>query len=480
MKNSKIIGLLGKLSTRERSRFREYVYSPYFNKHTVVRELATYILSYAPDFDSDDLQKERIFEHLFPNTVYDETPIYTYASNLLDLLNDFIAQEELEKEPIQKKLYTLRGLQKLEHPKQFKQATKQHLLLQKKYAFPDNELFFQQYLFYEELDINFLKQARRQYDKNLQAKNNSLDLFYLETKLKTACDMWSRNLVVQANYECWGIKQVLKQVEERWEYYKNYPSIVLHYQILQMLQSNDFDYYMQVKTSLQTYLNSFSKTALQAMYDYAINFCIRQLNSGNQAFYQEFFDLHRILLEQEILMQNGHISEWDYTNIATVGIKLKEFEWVEQFIQDYKKWVDKDIRENAFVYNLAYLYYSSERYQDTLGLLYEVSFSDPTYYLRTKIIQLKSYYALNEFDTALSLISALQSFLNRNKDLPAYMKKSNYNMAKMAKKLIKLQLDKDFLSNKKLASKQKQLQVELQKLDPIINLDWLQVILNEI
>lgn len=480
MKNSKIITLLGRLSTRERSRFREYVDSPYFNKHKVVRQLAAYILDAAPDFEAELVQKERIFEHLFPKQAYDETPIYTYTSNLLDLLNDFIAQQELENKPILKKLYNLRGLQKLEQPKQFKQATKQHLLLQKKYAFPDNELFFQQYLFYEELNLNFLKQPKRQYDSNLQAKNNALDLFYLETKLKTACDMWSRNAVIQANYECWGIEQVLKQIEGRWDYYQGYPSIVLHYQILQMLQHNNLDYYQQLKSSLQLYLNSFSKPALQAMYDYAINFCIRQLNTGNQVFYREFFDLHRILLEEEILIQNGHISEWDYTNIATVGIKLQEFEWVEQFIQNYKKWVTKEIRENAFVYNLAYLYYSSGRYQDTLSLLHELSFSDPTYYLRTKIIQLKSYYALEELDASLSLISALRSFLNRNKDLPAYMKKSNFNMAKMAKKLIRLELDKEFLSPKKRIAKHKQYQEELQKIEPIINLDWLQAILDKI
>ncbi|MCP4443138.1 MAG: hypothetical protein GY810_29880 [Aureispira sp.] len=480
MFNSKIIQLLSKLSTRECSRFREYVHSPYFNKHKVVKQLVDYLLSYAPSFESPALDKKEVFAHLFPQKTYNETTIYTYTSNLLDLFNDFLAQEELAKEPMQKKLYSIRALQKLEHPKQFKRTVKQHLLLQKKYAYPDNELFFQQYLFHEELNINFLMQPRRQYDSNLQQKNNALDLFYLETKLKTACDMLSRNAVIQANYESWGIDQVVKQIEECWDYYQDYPSIVLNYQILQMLQNEDISYYNKLKVSLQEHLNSFSKVSLQSMYDYAINYCIRQLNTGNQTFYREFFDLHRILLEQDILTQTGHLSEWDYTNIATVGIKLQEFEWVENFIQDYKQWVAEDIQENAFVYNLAFLYYSSQRYKDTLSLLHEVNFSDSTYYLRTKIIQLKSYYALGELDTALSLIAALQSFLNRNKDLPAYMKSSNGNMAKMAKKLIKLELDKDFLSAKKLAAKHKQYQQELDSLEPMVNPDWLKSILNKL
>ncbi|MCH2044945.1 MAG: hypothetical protein MK212_12575 [Saprospiraceae bacterium] len=481
MLEAKLIQLLRKFTTRQRTRFKEYVHSPYFNKHKTVMQLCNYLLKYAPDFEHKDLSKQQVFQHLFPKKTYSETKLYTYSSNLLSLLNDFLAVEIFKQETLLEKTKTLQAIRQLDHPKQFNTCTKQHQLLQKQTPFKNSSFYYQQYLFHEEQNLNFLGQNRRQYDSHLQAKSDALDIFYLEEKLKTACDMLSRNQVIQANYRCWGIEEVTQQLEKRWEYYQAYPNLVLYYQILKMLkEGSEEKHYYQLKQSLQENADHVQGTDLQHMYDYAINYCVRKLNTGNPIFYKEFFDLHKILLENKILTQAGYLSVWDYTNIATAGIRLGEFEWVEGFIQEYKELVPESSRENAYIYNLAYLYYSTSRYKETLGLLHEVEFSDPSYYLRTKIIQLKSYYALDELEAALSLLSALKSFLNRNKDLPEYMKNSNGNMIKMAKKLIKLSLSQNFWSAKKRQARIEQYEHELTTLSPMTNQDWLKEILAEI
>jgi hypothetical protein len=59
-------------------------------------------------------------------------------------------------------------------------------------------------------------------------------------------------------------------------------------------------------------------------YDYAINYVIRQLNSSRPDWYREFLDLHRFLLEHEILLVNGELPEWDYKNIVKRKGKLEK------------------------------------------------------------------------------------------------------------------------------------------------------------
>ncbi|MEM8909184.1 MAG: hypothetical protein AAGD05_15165, partial [Bacteroidota bacterium] len=68
MKNTKLIALLQKLSTRERSRFSEYVHSPFFNKHKKVKQLCDYLLHWAPEYPQEALAKVRIYAALFGET----------------------------------------------------------------------------------------------------------------------------------------------------------------------------------------------------------------------------------------------------------------------------------------------------------------------------------------------------------------------------------------------------------------------------
>ena len=103
MLEAKLIQLLRKFTTRQRTRFKEYVHSPYFNKHKTVMQLCNYLLKYAPDFEHKDLSKQQVFQHLFPKKTYSETKLYTYSSNLLSLLNDFLAVEIFKQETLLEK-----------------------------------------------------------------------------------------------------------------------------------------------------------------------------------------------------------------------------------------------------------------------------------------------------------------------------------------------------------------------------------------
>ena len=61
-----------------------------------------------------------------------------------------------------------------------------------------------------------------------------------------------------------------------------------------------------------------------------------------------------------------------YKNITTVGLQVKEYGWVENFIQKYTSYLPKDNRENALTYNLAKVYFSQKKYNQVIEQLREV------------------------------------------------------------------------------------------------------------
>lgn len=478
MQKSKLIEILQTLETKELTRFKEYVHSPFFNKHKMVKKLCNRILQFAPKFDSPKLSKKALFYHLFPNEPYNEVHIYTHTSNLLQLLTDYLATTAFQNNQLQVKRYALQELRIRGLNKTFNSTAKQYQILLNK-AVKDRDYHFYQAELYHEMDQ--INPVRNQ-DQNIQLKDGELEIVFLIDKMQIACDMINRNSIIGSTYQASGIDFVLNWLESNKDYYLKFPEVRIHYTIYKLINTDKKEYYDDLRAFLADKTHLYPKAKIKEIYDYLINHCIKRINIGDTGYYREFFELHRFLLEEKILLlEDQSLAEWDYKNMVTVGARLEEYDWVKQFIYEYKDLVKSSSRENVFSYNLAYYYYSTKNYGKALELLHHVDFSaDASYYIGAKIIQLKSYYVLGEFEASLSLIATFKNYIQRSKVLSDSKKAMNQNMLKMAKKVIVLELKKITLSKLKLSTKKQELRTTIEELNPIANADWLLEILSKI
>lgn len=470
MQNSKLIETLKTLETKELTRFKEYVHSPFFNKHKVVCKLCNYMLGFAPKFEHKKLSKEHIFKHLFPNETYNSTAVYTYTSNLLILLTDYLATSKFEENQLQVKLYSLQALRSRGLVKQFNTIAKQYTSLLNK-TIRDRDYHYYQAALYNEFDR--ILPVRNQ-DQNIQLKDTELEIVFLIDKMQIACDMINRNSIIGSDYKTSGINLVLEWLESDKEYYLKFPEVRINYTIYKLIKTDNKEYYDDLRAFLTDKTHIYPKTKIKLIYDYLINYCIKKMNTGDLDYFREFFELHRFLLKEEVLLlEDGSLDEWDYKNIVTAGARLGEFDWVETFIYEYKNFVRLGARENVFNYNLAYYYFSKNKYSNTLELLHHVEFTDSSYYIGAKIIQLKCYYVLGELEASLSLIATFKNYIQRSKVLSDYKKEMNQNMLKMAKKVIALEAKKITLSKNKIKEQKTVLKRQIEELSPIANADWL-------
>ncbi len=477
MYKTKIIDILRFFSVREWSTFRDYVYSPFFNKNQKVRILCDLILKFAPDFQDPALEKRNAFAQVFGKKAYNELQINNIISDLLQLAYSFLAQKAMSDHPQFEKNFLLDELLNRDANNHIDRSARRYQQLQQQSDYRNHQYFYDEYALYEKLDRNFLVQTKRRFDENLQLENDNLDIYYFSNKLRIACDMASRNIVIKAGYVCHFIDELLNYFEKDYQNYQSIPALYIYYNVLQMLQEEENEnHYKKLKKALNDHAELFPKPELRILYQYASNYCIKKINSGKSQYYQEVLDLYKVLLEQKIIFQNGFITQWTFKNIITVGIRLEEFEWTENFLRQYENHLIPEEKFNAVTYNRAALFSARKEYKKALQELHNVEFTDASYHLGAKIIQIKSYYELEETEALFALIETFRKYLLRNRELADYKKKANSIMLKLTKSIYQLKTEGSTLKTSSFNRKHRMIKEKLTSADPIANKDWLEEI----
>ncbi|MCH2045047.1 MAG: hypothetical protein MK212_13095 [Saprospiraceae bacterium] len=476
MHNSKLLDLLRKMSSRELKRFSEYIHSPFFNKHKQTTELCDYLLKLAPSFNHPrKLQKEHIFKKIFPKRdSFDGVTFHRTSSLLLNLLHDFLVDTHWQQQKKERQVCLLKELRK-------RKAEKDYHLIAKRYktehSLPESheDFYWNTFTYYSERDIHFVGNGGRTFDLNFQLANDQLDIFFIIKKLQIACDMTSRNTVFRADYKYPLVDEILAYVRTNKEI--QLPIIMIYSTILDMLKTDSpkqATCYQKLKELLANNNHILSQDELQSVYAHALNFAIQQINRGNKEYYQEALDHYMFSVEHKLLSVDGYLLAMAYKNIVAIALTLEKYEWTQSFIEQYKDFLDPNIRENAYSYNLAYWYFALGKYGEALQTLQSVNFVKGEYYITSKTLQLKSYYELEESEALYSLIDAFESYIRRNKQLSMYRRVATSNMLKIAKRLQKLKDKQWTLKKEKLQEEKKKLFQKIKQTSPLSNKFWLE------
>lgn len=472
MVNSKLFTLLKELNTRERTRFSHYVASPFFNRHQGLLALFE-ALHPLPE----QATKPGIWQKVFPKQAYNEAQLHNLLSDLLQLLYDFLAYQKYESDAHLSRELLIEALLERER---FKDVA-YHLRRQRQLLEKSPHHSFDYFLSYAQLeqqtDTFQLSLQKRFFTAHLQAESDHLDVYYLCNKLRIACDMANRNSIIEASYDCQHLDDLLRWSVDG----AQYPAVRVYKQALLMLsQRNDEAHYHHFRDTLAQNIGIFPASELRTLFTYALNYCIQKINIGKSQYYQEAFGLYKNMLESGTLLINQVLSPWAYKNIITAGIRLKEFDWTAQFIQTYQAFLPDKDRDNALAYNLAAFYYAQKDYKKALLQLQDVEFTDPSYYLGAKFIQLKSFYELGEYEAYFSMIEAFRKYVDRSSTLSNYRKKTLKRFLLMAKKAGLLYVEKSTLKAADLLAKLANLERQLEASEEVANKDWLQEMLRRL
>lgn len=473
MLQSKLVRYIKDLPAKKRERFRQFVSSPYFNQHQKTLEMLEYIIKQI-ERTNPKLDRQEVFKHLFPREKYQEQKLHNVMSYLKKQFHRFIAIQYFEEQDFAESVYTLEAAFESNQFDLLKNRAKQ---LEK--VLDNSKNKGSAYLF-AKYRLNFLMASYtgvfedRYRSDNFQKMVDNLDQYYLVEKLQTTCHLTANMMLINTKYNFHFLEELIDYIRKHWDYYKENASIRLYFTVLMSLRAGqNHVYYEQLKEMLVNNVDELSEKEVGDLYTFAYNYCIQRINSGDDAYQRELFDLYNQGLKNGLLITNGLISEFDYKNITTLGCHLKEFDWTENFIQEYKEKLPANKKENAYNYNLANLYYSKKMYNEASSTLLHVQFTDVKYHLSTTFLLLRTYYALKDTEALLSLIETFRIYVMRNRKMTTDQKRGYTNFLRFAKKLVLLKHHGSTYSKKVLDEKIDKLVEKINATENVINRQWL-------
>lgn len=462
MQHSHLISVLKTFSKKELRDLQKWLESPFHNQRADVLLLLEYLCTNDYLENERYLKKEKIYSKIFKGEPFDDAKLRQTIHFLLRGVEEFLVYQQLEKDVLQTQI-TLAGIyrdRKLD--KAFKKSIRVVEDLQEKLPYRNQQYFRNKYLLQQEKYL-FLENEPRTTKKNLQEVSDTLDAAYIADKLKQCCLMLEHQAIYNISYNMGLIEEVVTFAES--QNLIELPAIGTYYYIYKMLtEHSNAEHFEQLNRLINGSNHLFPDEELRSIYLHAINYCIVRLNSGQEIYFRKAFELYQKGIEEKILFSNNTIDPYLFRNVTAVGLRLKEFEWVEFFIHSYKDYLEEKHRDNFFRFNLARLRFEQNDYSSAIQLLAQTDFNDVLIHLSAKTMLLKIYYEMAEVDALDSLLESMRTYLNR-KELVGVYRPIYQNIIRYTKKLARL--------NPYDKVRKEKLRQEILAANPLPERDWL-------
>ena len=459
MEKTQLINILKTFSKKEIKEAQRWLSSPSHNLREDIQRLYAYITQDNNLNNNDLLHKEAAWHAIFPKEKYDDARMRQVIFFLLQCLEDFLSYSQwLEKKGNQ----PLALVESYRHRKLDKVFLKTIQNIEKEQ--PDSgdaDLYEQRHRLFEERSLFQIKQDRSA-ALYLQETNDALDIYYIAQKLKYFCNMYSHQRVYKVEYEFSFLTPLIAEIQVR--NLLHIPAISIYYYIYHtLIEKENPAHFAALKLDITKHIAAFSENEGRDILLMGINYCIGRTNAGHNAYFKDALELYQLGDTMGILLEDNLISRFTFRNAVSIGTREKAFEWVEYFIDKYKKYLDAKYQDGFVQFNYARLYFEKKDYTLAMKLLAKAEYDDVLIALNAKFMLLKMYYELDEYDVLESHLESMRAYLQR-KDVIGYHRNIYKNIVRFARKMLRTNPN----SKKEIEA----LRTEIQTTDPMTDREW--------
>ncbi len=428
MQTPKLFEVLERLNAGQLRRFQAFVDSPYFNTRSDVRAFIQKILEHwkpgQPVPDRMAMLAYGVEED--GQAMATEKQLGYLLSWSLSLVERFLVQEDREGQPWDEAIRLMRLYDQWAMDKHYRSAEKTASREAVKYPFESPHRHWLGYRQASVQDQHFNRRRKHEKDDSLGNAVRALDLFYLTERLRLSCELANRRDWVSGNSESGLLEELLAYLER--SNHEDLPMVAMfHHTLLSITTPDHARHFERLRDLLGRHGSKLETRYQRDLYGYAINYCIKRVNTGDSGYLVELFELYRGALEEGILEEDGQLSPWSFKNIVSVACRSGNGAWAENFLQTYRSHLAPALRANAVAYNQGYIHWHFGRYADALQKLQEVSMEDLYYALDSRSILIKCYYELDEVQALEAALEAFRVYLQRNRHMAEGLKKTYSN-----------------------------------------------------
>lgn len=410
----------------------KFVQSPYFVTHQGVLRLYSYLRKHANTPDA--LGQGAVYAHLFPDGNEDPKRVYHLSHYLRETVEQFLALEEIRSDEHMLHIATSAAFRKM---KRNAEAAGMLRYARKQLDNDDKRgaaYFHNDHSLHLETHLLALQEGKSQ-TMNLQALSDSQDVAFLVGKLRTGCIMLSQRNVSETTYASGLLGLVVDFLQDH--PFLEIPIVAAYYHGYHAQKGGEGSeaHFHALKKGITVHGRTFAANEVQDLTLLALNYAIGRLNRGEDRYFREVFELYQSGLKHGALLESGQLSRWTYNNITATALRLQEYTWLEQFLNDYRPLLPENHRDGAFHFNMARYCYDRGKRREALGHLLHREYDNVLQNLQSRVLMCKIYYELGEWDALDNQIDSLQIYLRRQKGI-GYHRGIYGNIARMLRKLV--------------------------------------------
>lgn len=447
MQNNSLIKLLKAFSKKEMQDFREFIISPYFNKKKSVIDLYNILLKYHPEFSNEALSKENVHSKLFPGKAYNDSNFRVLVHNLNELAKKYCTYSVFEKNKTDYSLKELLGLMKKEQFQYLDKMVSGKIKDLDSEDISADEYYYNKFrLEYENLFFLSVSHAsvfeKFLHKADFEKTFDDLTSFYYIIALRLYINILNLQIIYKKEYKTDHFERMLLSIDNG--ILNENPFIELYFYVLNMLRGNkQNEYYLKTREKLKVLKNKLHADDLNEIYINLTNYCNRCIASGDKEFIKEKFEIYKEESESRTYFLNGFVTPVYYKNRIRLGLDLKEFKWVKEFIENFREKLHSDSKNNVYLYNLALYEFEVNNFNESLELLSKISLDELYMKFDVKVLQIMIYYETNSLEGLISSMEAFRHFLVNNKLLPENKKETYANFHKFLNRVILFKNKKD-------------------------------------
>ena len=446
MRNRKLYHLLALLGEEDRARFSLFLNAEYFNNsRQLVAFWEQWQLRIFPLLEGENLNKEEFVE----GTNLKISRFDNYCSQLYLKARQFLALEEFSKnEQLENRMLSEaivkrdRGLDATERfvPPIIKE-------LEEKADSPEKYLE----LLYQKSQLFVGKTRHRKMVKNWRNEFSEfkrlLNLYSVSKNLQLTCGEVN---LAQIMHPPKVKEQVEHALDAIWESAAESTDLLprVYYLTLSLLKGiAPSETFSSLLDLLRKERSNLANDVAQDIFQYLLNYGVRQINKGDRIFLQHTHDLHLVLVENGDLLENGRLSSPQFKNIISIGCRLGRLDWAKSFIETFQSRLLDGHAGMAALYNRAVLSFHLGEYNAAIQGFKEVINSvtyDIFYGVDARIYLWKAYFenwaSLNpdEIDDMFRLYDSFRLYVDRNKKISPTHKVQYRNLVRLFKRFIEL------------------------------------------
>lgn len=455
-----LVDTLKKFSRIEINRFTNFLDSPYHNKKHLVTLLFKEIKKYYPSFTSNRLTSEELAKKIFPNKKISKSTFRNVVSDLQKLIEEFLIFEEIGMSVNDRNDLLLKALMNKRNQSAFLIQQKKAYISLERDGVEGKNFFVRSRIelcSFNNNMINRTERSRKHAERNVaiitryvialtcyvvtEIINSHLKVVVQESKFKMKQNTAFTLKVIEA-LNVPKIIILVKKLEEDSFILDLYYNLLATFQNIENKQS-----YLNYRDLLSKCFSKLSKDELAYHYSMMISYCvIHNPLSENKIYYDnELFNIYKIFLKQKMFInkKSSYMNEELFRNILVLGLRLKKFDWVINFIEEYSEYLHPSKKANIMNFSLAEYYYhlgsncnSVEMLNKALNYLSEIQAELFMLKYDIKILYLMLYYDLGCYDNLFCQIKNYRQFLCRNNLVPIEKKKKLNKFINVLEKLV--------------------------------------------